>query len=93
VNTVLGPNVPGSQTSTRDLIDSRLKILIAGNDANTAEKARNSFQTFLAPTVELSVFADKLRDPANTFLYINQTGMMYSHPMPTNFKNSVDFLV
>lgn len=93
VNTVLGPSVPGSQTSTRDLIDSRLQTLIAANDTNTTETARDSFQTFLAPTVELHVFADQLRDPANTFLYINQTGMMYSHPMPTNFKNSVEFLV
>jgi hypothetical protein len=88
VNTVLGPNVPGSQTSIRDLIDLKLSTLIQGEDMKTIQKIKESFDQFLAPSVEFHVFAQQLRDPGNTFI-----GIMYDHPQPTNFKNSVDIAV
>lgn len=90
VSTVLGPNIPGSQTSLRDLIDTRLKTLIQVQDANVTEQVKETVRTFLKPTVELYVLAERLRDPANTFLLCAQTGIMYDHQMPSNFKKSVD---
>lgn len=88
VNTVLGPSVPGSQTSIRDLLDLKLSTLVQGEDMKTIQKVKESFDQFLAPSVEFYVFAQQLRDPGNTFI-----GIMYDHPKPTNFKNSVDIAV
>lgn len=93
VSTVLGPNVPGSQTSLRDLIDERLQTLLKSGDQNLVNAVKTSLNNFLEPTTELYAFAESLRDPANTFLLCAQTGLMYSHPQPSNYLKSVDISV
>jgi len=93
VSTILGPNVPGSQTSIRNLIDQRLQVLLKSNDAKFAEAVQASLTQFLEPNLELYAFADALRDPANTFLLCAQTGLMYAHPQPSNYQKSVDIIV
>lgn len=93
VSTVLGPTLPGSQASLRELIDERLQILLNSRDKNIVDAMKANLTTFLEPTVELYSFADALRDPANTFLLCAQTGLMYSHPQPSNYIKSVDIIV
>lgn len=93
VTTVLGPNLPGSQTSLRDLMDTRLNALLQANDTNVVAAARENLSTFLEPTVEMYSFAERLRDPANTFLLCAQTGIMYAHSQPSNYIRGVDISV
>lgn len=88
VSTVLGPSISGSQASIRELMNLKLTTLIEGEDSKTIEKVKQNFEQFLAPVIELSVFAQQLLDPANTFI-----GIMYDRPQPTNFKKSVDIAV
>lgn len=90
VSTVLGPNTPGSQTSIRELINERLNTLIQTNDANATEKIKENVRELLVPTLELYNLAERIRDPANTFLLCAQTGIMYSHNQPSNYLKSVD---
>lgn len=90
VSVVLGPNVPGSQTSLRDLIDERLSRLTSEQNANFSAAVQANFDSFKADNYDVATFADRLRDPANTFLLCAQTGIMYAHPQPSNYLKSVD---
>lgn len=93
VSTVIGQDIPGSQTSIRTLIDERLNSLIQSQDATITNQAKDTLLTFLAPTLELYVFAERLRDPANTFLLSTQTGIIYDMKQPSNYLKNVDINV
>ncbi len=90
VSTVLGSNVAGSQTSISALIDSRVLTLIKTQDANVTSKLQDNFLQFQGRTLELSEFADDMRDPANLFVFVAE---MYKRPQPTNFLKNVDISV
>jgi len=90
VSTVVGPSIPGSQTSIRDLITDRLDKVIKENDTDVSDKVKESMRKFNAPNLELYVFAEHLRDPANTLLYCAQTGIMYSNPTNNFNRGFVD---
>lgn len=92
-NIVIGPNVPGSQTSLRDLIDERLSRLISSLGADFGEKVAENFKNFDSNNWNMAVFADRIRDPANTFLICAQTSLMNSHPQPDNYIKGVDIYI
>lgn len=97
VSTVLGQNLPGSQTSVRAQLDERINLLLKLNDQTVTDAVKANIQAFLAPTLELYAFADRLRDPANAYVFCAQTGIMYGQTaVPSNsanqFKNEVQFL-
>jgi hypothetical protein len=80
-------------TNLQSQINENLNTLAKINNDKVTEKAKENFQTFLAPTLDLYVFAEKLRDPANTLVYCVQAGIMYAHPQSTNNTPGIEFYV
>jgi len=93
VSTVMGPSVPGSQTSIRDLISQKLDQVLSTDDKTATEKVKESFRQYMEPTLELYAFAERLRDPGTTFLHVAQTGIMNSHSQPSNYVKNIDIPV
>lgn len=92
VSTVLGANIPGSQTSVRDLLDLRMNSLVKLQNTTIIDQLNAATRLFLEPHVELYALAERLRDPANTFLLCAQTGIMYTHSQPSNYIKGVDIM-
>jgi len=83
--------------SASSRLQSAVAALYSTFNANAAQVVDDSFRDFLKPSTDLSTFASRLRDPANTFLITAGTGLMYarqsSGPANKTGLASVDILV
>jgi len=89
----LTTDLKNTVATLRTQIDDHLTTLSKFNNNKLNEGVKQTIDQFLAPTLNLYVFAEKLRDPGNTFLYSAQTGLMYAHPQPSNYIKGVDIVV
>lgn len=81
--------------SARVLADETVEVytkgILGALERNKSESTLEVMRNFQAPTIDLFVFADQVRDPGKHLLYSMATGIMYNGmPEPKNYKKSID---
>lgn len=89
VTTLLGSDSHSVFSVLRETVETAQKSDIKAGD----QRLGDIVQHFLAPRVELYVFAEALNDPANSLLYSAASGIMYSGNQSQKHENALQISV